>query len=179
MNVGDKKIVATPSAPVHPARYLSVFLVLLIGVFLLVFLTGDKQPKPKLGIDLQGGTRVTLTARTPDGSTPTRDSLKKAQEIISARVNGLGVSGSEVVIDGDKLVITVPGSDGNEARTLGQTARLYIRPVMNMVPAGEPEQGGMPGGLPGMPPGGLPGMPPGGLPGMPPGGIPEIGRAHV
>ena len=101
---------------------------MLVGVYLLVFLTGDKKASPKLGIDLQGGTRVTLTARTPDGSRPSRDALAQAQQIISARVNGLGVSGSEVVVDGDNLVITVPGSDGNEARNLGQTARLYIRP---------------------------------------------------
>ncbi|ORW17054.1 hypothetical protein AWC19_21300 [Mycobacterium palustre] len=119
----------------HPARYLSVFLLLLIGVYLLVFLTGDKRAAPKLGIDLQGGTRVTLTARTPDGSRPSREALAQAQQIISARVNGLGVSGSEVVVDGDNLVITVPGNDGNEARNLGQTARLYIRPVLNSMPA--------------------------------------------
>ena len=126
---------ASSSAPVHPARYLSVFLLLLVGVYLLVFLTGDKRAAPKLGIDLQGGTRVTLTARTPDGSRPSRDALAQAQQIISARVNGLGVSGSEVVVDGDNLVITVPGNDGNEARNLGQTARLYIRPVLNSMPA--------------------------------------------
>ncbi|BCO58225.1 hypothetical protein MINTM005_34690 [Mycobacterium intracellulare] len=126
---------ASSSAPVHPARYLSVFLVLLIGVYLLVFLTGDKRAAPKLGIDLQGGTRVTLTARTPDGSRPSREALAQAQQIIGARVNGLGVSGSEVVVDGDNLIITVPGNDGNEARNLGQTARLYIRPVLNSMPA--------------------------------------------
>ena len=85
----------------HPYRYLTLFLVLLIGAYLLVFLTGDRQAKPKLGIDLQGGTRVTLTARTPDGSRPTRESLMQAQQIISSRVDGLGVSGSEVVIDGE------------------------------------------------------------------------------
>jgi hypothetical protein len=45
-------------------------------------------------------------------------------------VNGLGVSGSEVIIDGENLVITVPGNDGTEARNLGQTARLFIRPVI-------------------------------------------------
>ncbi|MFM9033886.1 MAG: protein translocase subunit SecD, partial [Mycobacterium sp.] len=121
---------ASSPAPVHPYRYLALFLVMLVGVYLLIFLTGNRQAKPKLGIDLQGGTRVTLTARTPDGSKPTRDALNQAQEIISARVNGLGVSGSEVVIDGDNLVITVPGNDGNEARNLGQTARLYVRPVI-------------------------------------------------
>lgn len=156
---------ASPSAPVRPARYLAVFLALLIGVYLLVFLTGDKLAEPKLGIDLQGGTRVTLTARTPDGSAPTREALNQAQQIISARVNGLGVSGSEVVIDGDNLVITVPGSDGNEARTLGQTARLYIRPVITALPAND----GFGSGLPGLP-GGVPGAP-GGLPGLP-GGVP-------
>jgi len=43
----------------------------------MVFLTGDKQAKAKLGIDLQGGTRVTLTARTPDGSAPTREALNQ------------------------------------------------------------------------------------------------------
>ena len=76
-----------------------------------------------------------MTARTPDGSAPSREALSQAQQIISARVNGLGVSGSEVIVDGDNLVITVPGNDGNEARNLGQTARLYIRPVINAVPA--------------------------------------------
>lgn len=162
---------ASPSAPVHPYRYLTLFLVLLIGAYLMVFLTGDKQAKPKLGIDLQGGTRVTLTARTPDGSPPTRESLAQAQEIISSRVDGLGVSGSEVVVDGDNLVITVPGNDGNEARNLGQTARLYIRPVIHAIPAAGQQPAGQqapPGGAPGVPgaPPGAPGLP--GVPGMPP-----------
>lgn len=160
------------SSTVHPARYLALFLVLLIGAFLLVFFTGDKKPDPKLGIDLQGGTRVTLTARTPDGSEPSRDALLQAQQIISARVDGLGVSGSEVIIDGNNLVITVPGDDTSEARSLGQTARLYIRPVVHAIPAGEAAPQGAPPG--GMPPGAIPGMPQGGIPGMPPGAIPGM-----
>lgn len=144
---------ASPSTPVHPARYLSIFLALLIGVYLLVFLTGDRKPEPKLGIDLQGGTRVTLTARTPDGSRPTQDALNQAQQIIASRVDGLGVSGSEVVIDGDNLVITVPGNDSNEARNLGQTARLYIRPVIHVIAAQQPQQPGeQEGPAPGAPP---------------------------
>ncbi len=151
---------ASSSAPVHPARYLTLFLALLVGAYLLVFLTGDKQAKPKLGIDLQGGTRVTLTARTPDGSAPTREALNQAQQIISARVNGLGVSGSEVVIDGSNLVITVPGNDSSEARNLGQTARLYIRPVIHVMPAAGQGQQPPTAVPPGAPPGAA-GMPPG------------------
>jgi preprotein translocase subunit SecD len=170
--------VASSSPPVHPARYLGFFLILAIGVYLLVFLTGDKQTRPKLGIDLQGGTRVTLTARTPNGSRPTDDALRQAQQIILARVNGLGVSGSEVVIDGDHLVITVPGTDGNEAKSLGKTAQLFIRPVIDSVPIGPQAP---PGGMPEPPPGGIPGMPPGmapsGNPGEPPapGAVPGEG----
>jgi len=172
--------VASSSTPVHPYRYLALFLALLVGLYLLVFLTGNKQAKPKLGIDLQGGTRVTLTARTPDGSKPTRDALDQALQIISSRVNGLGVSGSEVVIDGDNLVITVPGNDGTEARNLGQTARLFIRPVIgqpipveavNKKPA-EGAPGAPPAGAPGAPPAGAPGAPPAGAPGSAPGAPP-------
>jgi preprotein translocase subunit SecD len=147
---------------------LSVFFFLLVVVYLSVFLTGDKRAAPKLGIDLRGGTRVTLTARTPDGSRPSREALAQAQQIISARVNGLGVSGSEVVVDGDNLVITVPGNEGNEARNLGQTARLYIRPVLNSQPAqgaAPKQQAQQP---PGAPPGG-PGAPGGPEPGIEPG----------
>ena len=170
---------ASSSTPVHPARYLALFLVLLVGAYLLVFLTGDKKADPKLGIDLQGGTRVTLTARTPDGSPPTRDALNQAQTIINDRVNGLGVSGSEVIIDGSNLVITVPGNESSEARNLGQTARLYIRPVIHAMPSAaaqppaEEPQGAPPGAPPGDP-AGIPGMPPGipGMPGLPPGAEP-------
>ncbi|KQU02943.1 preprotein translocase subunit SecD [Rhodococcus sp. Leaf7] len=133
---------APSSGSSYPVRYLAVFGVFIALVYVLVFFTGDKSPTPKLGIDLQGGTRVTLTARTPDGSAPSQDSLRQAQQIIETRVNGLGVSGSEVVIDGQNLVITVPGDDSSQARTLGQTARLYIRPVITSqapTPAGTPE----------------------------------------
>lgn len=119
-------------------RALAVFTALVAVLYALVFFTGDKSPTPELGIDLQGGTRVTLTARTPDGSTPSQDSLRQAQQIIETRVNGLGVSGSEVVIDGDNLVITVPGDDSSQARSLGQTARLYIRPVVGSQAAAAP-----------------------------------------
>jgi len=172
--------VASPSTPAHPTRYVAVFLILLIGLYLLVFLTGNKRADPKLGIDLQGGTRVTLTARTPDGSRPTREALSQAQQIISARVNGLGVSGSEVIVDGDNLVITVPGTDGSEARNLGQTARLYIRPVINALPvdsAAAQRTPGLPQGKRGLPPGGPApgGQPQPASPGDQPAEIPEPG----
>ncbi|MGF6882533.1 preprotein translocase subunit SecD [Nocardia sp. GAS34] len=163
----------------HPLRFLGVYALLLIVVYGLVFFTGPKSAAAKLGIDLQGGTQVTLTARTPDGGKPSQDSLKQAQQIIESRVNGLGVSGSEVVIDGSNLVITVPGQNGQQAKSLATTAKLYIRPVIQ---TGQ-QQGagsGLPNGLPGGPAGNItPGLP-GGLtppPGATQPGTPAPGAA--
>ncbi|GAC57358.1 protein-export membrane protein SecD [Gordonia hirsuta DSM 44140 = NBRC 16056] len=131
---------------IPPWQPLTAFLALMAIVYALIFFTGDGKPEPKLGIDLQGGTRVVLTARTDDGKAPQRDQLDLARSIIEQRVNGLGVGGSEVVVNGSNIVITVPGDDGKQARALGQTARLFIRPVdpvTGTVPATpQPEQEG-------------------------------------
>ncbi|HWE88703.1 MAG TPA: protein translocase subunit SecD [Pseudonocardiaceae bacterium] len=121
---------APPAGHIRPGRYLGTFAVIVVALYALVFGTGDHQPSPKLGIDLKGGTTVTLTARTLDGKPPPQQDLNQAQQIIQSRVNGLGVSGAQVVINGSNLVITVPGDQGQEAKTLGQTARLYLRPLL-------------------------------------------------
>nr|WP_245531611.1 protein translocase subunit SecD [Corynebacterium capitovis] len=97
-----------------------------MALYSLVFFTGDRAATPKLGIDLQGGTRVTLV---PQGE-PTRDQLEDARTIIENRVNGMGVSGASVVVDGNTLVITAAGDDTSAIRTLGQTSQLAFRPVL-------------------------------------------------
>jgi preprotein translocase subunit SecD len=128
--------VATTPGRIRPWRYLTAFVGIVVVLYALVFFTGDGKPAPKLGIDLQGGTRVTLVARTVDGGAPPRDQLVQAQQIIEQRVNGLGVSGAEVVLDGDNITITVPGDAGEQAKSLGQTAQLRFRPVIGQpVPA--------------------------------------------
>ncbi|MBW0106778.1 protein translocase subunit SecD, partial [Pseudonocardia sp. KRD-291] len=115
---------------ISPWRYLTAFVGIVVILYALVLFTGGGNISPKLGIDLQGGTRVTLTARTENGAVPPRDQLVQAQQIIEQRVNGLGVSGAEVVLDGSNLTITVPGEGGDEARSLGQTAQLRFREVI-------------------------------------------------
>ncbi|MEP9392618.1 protein translocase subunit SecD [Gordonia sp. VNQ95] len=124
-----RKRARSSAREIPPWQPLTAFVALLALVYLLIFFTGGGSPEPKLGIDLQGGTRVTLTARTDNGQAPNRDQLNQAKQIIEQRVNGLGVSGSEVVVSGNNLIITVPGKDGAQAKSLGQTARLYVRPV--------------------------------------------------
>jgi len=109
-----------------PKRALALFALILAVVWALVLFTGDRQASPKLGIDLQGGTRVTLV---PQGQEPTADQLAQARTILENRVNGMGVSGASVVTDGNTLVITVPGEDTSQARSVGQTSQLLFRPV--------------------------------------------------
>jgi preprotein translocase subunit SecD len=122
--------VAASAGHLRPGRYLALFALIVIVLYALVFLTGNHKPTPKLGIDLQGGTRVTLTARTPDGGQPTRESLDQARQIIERRVNGIGVGGTEVLLDGSNVVITVPGEQGDQAKNLGKTAKLGFRKVV-------------------------------------------------
>ena len=109
-----------------PKRAIALFVLIVVVIYALIFLTGNRQGTPKLGIDLQGGTRVTLA---PQGEEPTQDQLKQARNILEQRVNGMGVSGSEVVINGNTLVITVPGEDASQAQAVGQTSQLFFRPV--------------------------------------------------
>ena len=134
---------ASTPGRIRPWRHLAAFAGIVVVLYALVFFTGDKAT-PKLGIDLQGGTRVTLTARTESGGEPPREQLLQAQSIIEQRVNGLGVSGAEVVLDGTNITITVPGEEGDQARSLGQTAQLRFREVVGgpvaAMPAAAPTQ---------------------------------------
>ncbi len=132
---------APPAGQIRPGRYLAFFLFIVVLLYTLVFATPDHRPDPKLGIDLQGGTRVTLTARTESGGVPPKESLEQARQIIETRVNGIGVQGTEVVLDGSNIVITVPGEEGEQAKDLGQTAQLSFREVIGQpIPAQPPQE---------------------------------------
>ncbi|HEV7871055.1 MAG TPA: protein translocase subunit SecD [Modestobacter sp.] len=111
-------------------RYFAVLALIIAGMYALIFFTGSSHT-PQLGLDLQGGTTVTLTARTPDGKAPDPADLELARQIIEQRVNGLGVAEAEVVTEGkSNIVISVPGDNGEKARELGATAQLRFRPVL-------------------------------------------------
>ena len=83
---------------------------------------------PLLGLDLKGGVSLVLQ---PQG-TANSQQLQEAVNIIDRRVNGLGVSNSNVNRQGNDVVISLPGiKNSQQALTeLGQTAVLYFRPVL-------------------------------------------------
>ncbi|MGH8874780.1 MAG: protein translocase subunit SecD [Acidimicrobiia bacterium] len=85
---------------------------------------------PKLGLDLQGGTSVVLTA-PPDTE---QDVLEVAVEIMRARIEEVGgVQEPEIAISGGNTVLVqLPGVTDRERalEAVGQTGQLSFRPVL-------------------------------------------------
>ncbi|MGQ0847769.1 MAG: protein translocase subunit SecD [Actinomycetota bacterium] len=89
---------------------------------------------PKLGLDLQGGTSVVLTA---PADTP-EDVLAQAVEIMRRRIEDVGgVQEPEIAVSGaNTVLVQLPGVE-DEQRALdaiGQTGRLSFRPVLDATP---------------------------------------------
>ncbi|MEH0338413.1 protein translocase subunit SecD [Cutibacterium namnetense] len=106
-----------------------IFLVIIIVMYVLMGVM--RTWSPKLGLDLRGGTSVTLTAKTEDGKAPPATSLEQARLIIQQRVNALGVGESSVKTMGDRnIVVSAPNVESSKlVEMVGQTAQLGFRMV--------------------------------------------------
>lgn len=131
--------VATPkkgrnaSAQSKPGRSLALILIALVALAGGMFASG--HTKPRLGIDLAGGTSITLRAVPEAGNEAAinKTNMDTAVSIMERRVNGLGVSESEVQTQGrENIIVNIPkGTNSEQARKqVGTTAKLYFRPVL-------------------------------------------------
>ena len=121
------------SAPSKPGRSLALILIAIVALTGGMFASGHTTPR--LGIDLAGGTSITLRAVPEAGqeSAINKTNMDTAVDIMERRVNGLGVSESEVQTQGDRnIIVNIPkGTNSEEARQqVGTTAKLYFRPVV-------------------------------------------------
>jgi preprotein translocase subunit SecD len=114
---------------------LAILALVLIALTGLVFVQGATAVR--LGLDLRGGTSVTLQPRIAPGENGkvTNEAIDQAVSIIRQRVNSLGVAESEVAAQGSgtarQIVISVPGDTGRRVVELvGQTAELRFRQVL-------------------------------------------------
>ena len=125
------KTVKTSSRPLRSLILLAIIFVGLIGTALIQGATSVR-----LGLDLRGGTSVTLQPRASNDSNKiTSEAIDQAVSIIRQRVNSLGVAESEVTAQGSgtnrQIVISVPGDSGRRVVDLvGQTAELRFRQVL-------------------------------------------------
>ena len=101
----------------------------LVGV--LLGLSIWQGNSPLLGLDLQGGTEVIL--RPTEGQEYSGEDLDQAREIISRRVDGLGVAEPDITRQGNNIVVQLPGVEDQERAIdlIGQTAELTFRPVLD------------------------------------------------
>ena len=103
----------------------------LIFVLIIAAITVIVTLPTRLGLDLQGGSQLTIQVKT----TPTipkidQGMLEAVRRIVENRVNGLGVSEALVQTVGeDQILVQLPGvNDPQQAeRVLGGTAKLEFR----------------------------------------------------
>lgn len=126
----------------HPLRTLVVFFVAVAALYGIMAVANVWTPK--LGLDLRGGTTITLTARNLSGEGSVDPaSLELARTIISQRVDSIGVGESEVTTAaGNQITVAVPNvAPAQLQEMVGTTAQLYFRPVYAVeaaAPAGQP-----------------------------------------
>jgi preprotein translocase subunit SecD len=105
-------------------------LVLLLLVLLYGGMALSGRDTPALGLDLRGGTTVTLKPTTTPGNKIKSSDLETAKNILLNRVNSLGVGNATVVREGSNIVISLPGKNTQGALdNIGKTALLSIRQV--------------------------------------------------
>lgn len=126
------KVIKTTS---RPGRTLAILALILVAMTGLVFVQDARTIQ--LGLDLRGGTSVTLQPRIAPGEegSVTSEAIDQAVSIIRQRVDSLGVVESEVTSQGSgtnrQIIISVPGDTGRRVVDLvGQTAELRFRQVL-------------------------------------------------
>ena len=101
----------------------------LVGAVLLAVPGSPAYKKPNLGLDLQGGIEVVLRAIPDKGQQLTSAGMQTAQQIMTQRVDKLGVTSPNVAVQGgNEIVIQLAGvhDPAKAAQIIGSTGKLYF-----------------------------------------------------
>ncbi|HEU5477389.1 MAG TPA: protein translocase subunit SecD [Gaiellaceae bacterium] len=101
----------------------------LVGAVLLAVPGSPAYQKPTLGLDLQGGIEVVLRAVPPKGEQLTAAGMQTAQQIMTQRVDKLGVTSPNVAVQGgNEIVIQLAGihDTAKAAKIIGSTGQLMF-----------------------------------------------------
>jgi preprotein translocase subunit SecD len=108
-----------------------------------------------LGLDLAGGTSVTLKAVADHGGVPSKADMTQAIAILNSRFNALGVNNTTVVQQGSQYInVSIPGTSAEKIAPLLTAAELRFRQVLLCTtpipgsaicqPSGRPAGAGLP-----------------------------------
>lgn len=112
--------------------WLLVIIIALIAANGASVLFNNGQWTPKLALDLEGGTQITLSPQLASGETVTPEQLERAVAIIRQRVDASGVSEAEINTQGNQnIVVSIPGEPDEATRErISSSAKLEFRPVL-------------------------------------------------
>ena len=106
--------------------------ILVLLVVLICFLFVPLFKGLKFGLDLQGGFEILYKAESIDGSKMTKEKLTATYKTLSKRIDSLGVSEPEIIVEGnDRIRVKLAGvKNPEEARTqLSTVATLSFRDI--------------------------------------------------
>jgi preprotein translocase subunit SecD len=120
----------------RPSRYLFTLLAIFVVLLGIVVIGGKgsfgDRFKPKLGLDLIGGTTLTLVAKPQPGQSIDKNNLDTARDIIQKRVDSFGVAEATVVEEGnDTIIVSVPGQNEEDIAQVGKPAQMRFRKVID------------------------------------------------
>ncbi|MFJ9751591.1 protein translocase subunit SecD [Streptomyces chartreusis] len=87
----------------------------------------------RLGLDLRGGTQITLETRSTATTEADRKATDRTMEVLRGRIDALGVAEPTIVRSGDhRILVELPGVQDPKkaADVLGRTAQLTVHPVL-------------------------------------------------
>jgi SecD/SecF fusion protein len=96
--------------------------------------------EPRLGLDLRGGTSITLETEDSPTTKADAESTDRALEVLRRRVDALGVAEPTLARSGEnRIIVELPGVQDSAAaaEAVGQTAQLTFHPVLG---PGDPSQ---------------------------------------
>ncbi|NED14325.1 protein translocase subunit SecD [Streptomyces sp. SID9124] len=110
----------------------------LAAAVLLVSVLITLTMSPRLGLDLQGGTRMVLQAEDSDTAKADRESTDRTLEVLRRRIDSLGVTEPTLTRSGeDRIIVELPDVQDprKAAEVIGKTAQLTFHAVQG---PGEP-----------------------------------------
>ena len=117
---------------VKKGRIIVTSIILVAIIVCVCFLFVPLFNNLKFGLDLQGGFEVLYKAESIDGSKMTNEKLTATYKTLSKRIDSLGVSEPEIVLEGnDRIRVKLAGvTDPDEARSqLSTVATLSFRDI--------------------------------------------------
>ncbi len=107
--------------------------VLLVSVFISLTMS------PRLGLDLQGGTRMVLQAKDSATVEADRETTDRTLEVLRQRIDSLGVAEPVLTRSGeDRIIVELPDVQDprQAAAVIGRTAQLSFHEVLGAAPPG-------------------------------------------